>query len=323
MNNQIFPNVFNGVQMQGAAKWKYHKNKTFDETVMSVLASIVDTGAMSIRIPGGKNARGAWYKGDGNGDAKFAGQKCIDNPDNHPGEYNHFQVYVAAAKAANIGVWLTLHAYMDDDDVSEIYTKLEATGVRIDGVSVANEPYAPEYLSCDLWDWEFDSYQICVDALRRNGYEGYIGIPAMLGMRAMSREKRAQKWAQKVRESGLLLQPKICLDIHPYYPADAFSMDISPFAYLNIFMDELADNYADVPVVVTEWALKNQYEYDIDKITKVISEYMEVFRSNKDKFIACYYNTMPGDAPGAPSARGLFDFTKNQLTEQGRFFAKV
>ena len=322
-----------GCKCKGPPLLRCIKTLDFEEVVQAICDSITATGATTIRVPGGKNARGSWFEGDGNGDAKFP-LPGVDNPPNKAGEPNHMQVYVEAAKRCGIGIWATLHTYMDKPQILEYYGWLLSTGVKIDGFSLANELYAPEYYEFkDVKDdptteedeqmkAEVLRFPIMIDALREAGFDGLIAIPVIVGLGKRSREKRAKLYADYVASVFPTYPKDVILDIHPYFAPDDFS-EKTPKEYLDFFFAQVEESYGTGNrFVLTEWSKKNQYEFPADIRNRVIQDYIEYFEDHEE-IIACYYNTMRADDKRANNDKGLYRFRTKELTEQGKFFASA
>lgn len=309
-----------GMNVQGAFRSVLHGTKD-PEVIADKLANVLmDAGATSIRIPGGKPSHGFWIQGPGYGEAKYAGMKAVDNPPVPVDEPNYFQICLMVAQKANIPVWITLHTFMTKEDIAAVYNACREAGVKIQGVSISNEPYAPEYVKAGLVDEEVARFPQLISWLRELGYDDYIGVPVIVGLGDPAREERAKEYNDKVRMAIPLSRfhddnERLCLDIHPYFAPDDF-LQFTPSEYFNWFMDQVNALYGTKPkVVITEWAKKNQWEFSEDVAGRVIEEYLEEFMYYDDRIIAAHYQSI-----GGRKTQGMYDFESGTFNDRVNYF---
>jgi hypothetical protein len=309
--------LWKGVQMQGTARFQAHKTKDFEEVVNRICVSVKATGATTLRIPGGKNARWSFPEGDGIGNEKFAGRaEGALKVKNQPGEPNHIKVLVEVAKRCNLPIWVTMPPGLTETETKDYFGFLKNSGVQVLGITPGNELYAPEYVNEGTAEQEIQNISQMFTWLRESGYDSWLGVPVLLGLGAPSREQRATRYNAWIKQYINLTDDKIILDIHPYCPLDEIKVD--PRTYLLNFFESLEETFGDKKVVITEWARKNQHSFPASERTLVIQQYVKVYKEMGDKIVGAYYNTMPGD-----KERGLFDYETMKLTVQGEFFAAV
>ena len=312
---------YHGVCAQGSFRSKVHKTKNATTIATRIANSLSLMNVKSVRIPSGTPTVGYWITGEGYGESKYAGFKGVDNPPVPAGEPNYFKICIEAAKQAGCGVWLTIHVHMDKDDIKEVIDYVMENDVEIHGVGISNEPYAPEMYQADLPSEEIPAYPQKIQWLRELGFEGYIGVPTLVGLGRSGREARAKEYNDLLIAAIPVSRfndpaEKLCLEIHPYFAPDNFDT-YTPVQYMDWFMSQLDSIYtSNVKVSITEWAKKNQHQFDAQTTGRVINDYLDYFQNTLgDRVVGAYYQSL-----GGQPTQGLYDYENDELTAQGNAF---
>jgi len=306
-----------GVNVQGVFRSRLHETQDV-QTIVDRVADVANRAdAGSLRIPGGKPSHGFWIVGDGYGESAFAGFPAVDNPAVPYGEPNYFMLSLLVAAKLDIPVWITLHTFMNKEDIRSVLLMTKNEGVQIQGVSISNEPYAPEYVKVNLVEQEVANYPQMIQWLRELGYDGYIGVPILVGLNDPGREERAQ-WYNNLVLAAIPKadfhdpNKKLCLDIHPYFAPDDFSQ-FSPADYFDWFMEQVDEVYGEgTKLVITEWAKKNQHAFTEEVCSRVIDEYITKWaESYDDRIVATHYQVL-----GGIRTQGLYDFESETFNDR-------